>query len=636
MDEKDKEIEKLKKDLKFVNDQLAKTLQLYDNAKAETEKAVSARSELLSKLSHEAKTPMNALIGYSDLIHQEDVSGEFFDFAMGIKSATNRLLNFFNDLIELSRIESGMTTLIEEEYKLADSIKYVINNVRYDIESKGIELRFKIGENVPTSFRGDKVHIHQIVLNLINNAIKFTDKGYIAVEIDAKNTDKIGKNGGKMMELSFAVEDTGKGIKKADREKLFQAFTQFNSSSPYANQGAGLGLIICKYFSNLMNGDITFDSKYGKGSRFVCTVLQEVVDETALDTKFVADYVYNSDMKLSAPEAKVLLVDDSKVNLSVASGLLKWFDIDAVTAGGGLEAVEKAETTQFDIIFMDHMMPDMDGVEATGIIRGQNKHNKEVPIIALTANTTDEARIMFRENGFNDFLAKPVEIDSFKAMLERWLPYDKIVRDTKSNAAKSAQKANDSIDKAEFERNGIVVNKGLVYFAGKMSAYIDTLKLVYKEGLENIGKLKKFYESGDLGNYGILAHSIKSVMASIGAMEISEFAKSNELEAKAGNAEYIKANGEQFIEDYTKVINFIGANVDIENSTNKQGAEAGLSESAGTGAGIGLGEGGVASVAVDVDSVKKLIEEAIADIEDFESDAAIEKLKKVVDNCLTV
>ncbi len=611
MDEKDKEIEKLKKELKFANNQLSKTLKLYDNAKEEASKAVMARSELLSKLSHEAKTPMNALIGYSDLIHQEDVSGEFFDFAMGIKSATNRLLNFFNDLIELSRIESGLTTLIEEDYLLADSIKYIINNVRYDIESKGLELRFKIGENVPTAFKGDKVHIHQIALNLINNAIKFTDKGYISVEIQAKETDKISRSGKKMMELSLTIEDTGKGIKKADREKLFQAFTQFNSNSPYANQGAGLGLIICKYFSNLMNGDISFESKYGKGSAFTCTVLQEVVDEKVLDSKFVEDYVYNSDMKLSAPDAKVLLVDDSRVNLSVASGLLKWFDIDAVTAGGGIEAVEKAEKEKFDIIFMDHMMPDMDGVEATKLIREQNKHNKEMPIVALTANTTDEARIMFKENGFNDFLAKPVEIDSFKSMLERWLSYDKIVRDIKSNEARKAEKANDSIDKTEFEKHGVMVNKGLVYFAGKMSAYIDTLKLIYKDGKENVEKLKLFYENMDMANYAILAHSIKSVMASIGAVELSEFAKNNELEAKADNTEYVKSNGKRFIADYDAMIEFVGKNVNISESletnhtSNKELLE------------------------VNAVDIKSLIDAAIADIEDFESDAAVEKLNQL-------
>ena len=607
MDEKDKEIEKLKKELKFANLQLSKTLKLYDNAKMEMAKAVSSRSEFLSKLSHEAKTPMNALIGYSDLINQEDVSGEFFEFSMGIKSATNRLLNFFNDLIELSRIESGLTTLIEDEYRTEESLKYIINNVRYDIESKGLELKLRLSENIPSVLYGDKVHIHQIMLNLLTNAIKFTEKGYISIELDAKETDLIGHNDRKMIEMIFSVEDTGKGIKKEHREKLFDAFAQFDSSSPYANQGTGLGLIICKYFSNLMNGDISFESKYGKGSKFTIKVLQEIVDEKPLDRKKVEDNVFNSNMKLSAPEAKVLLVDDSRVNLSVASGLLQWFDIDAVTAGGGIEAVNLAKVTDFDVIFMDHMMPDMDGVEATKIIREYGGHNASVPIIALTANTTDEARTMFKNNGFTDFLAKPVEIDSFKAILERWLPLDKIVRDTKSRAAKEAKEAYDSVDKEKFEANGIFVNKGLVYFAGKMSSYIETLKLIYKEGLENVSKLKEYMNAEDLKNYGILAHSIKSVTASIGANELSEMAKANELEAKAGNLLFVKKNAPEFIDKYEKMISFIGENIQMEDE-----------DSEVLGSSVLAGD--------DIAEAKKLIEGAIADIDDFESDAAIEKL----------
>ncbi len=611
LDVKDKEIAKLKKELKFANDQLSKTLKLYDNAKAETMKAVSARSEFLSKLSHEAKTPMNALIGYSDLLKQEDVSGEFFEFSMGIKSATNRLLNFFNDLIELSRIESGLTTLIEDEYKTAESLKYVVNNVRYDIESKGLELHLRLGETVPTVLYGDKVHIHQIVLNLISNAIKFTTEGYISIELDANETDIIGEKGNKMVEILFSVEDTGIGIKKEDREKLFEAFSQFNSNSPYSNQGAGLGLIISKHFSNLMKGDIYFESEYGKGSKFTCKILQEVVDETFLDRKYVSDYVFNSDMKLSAPEAKVLLVDDSVVNISVAAGLLKWFDIDAETAGGGCESVQLAKKKEYDIIFMDHMMPGVDGVEATKMIRDFGGHNAKVPIIALTANTTDEARIMFKENGLTDFLAKPVEIDSFKAILERWLPREKIVRDTKSNKAKNVQKAYDSINREKFESKGIFVNEGLVYFAGNVSAYIDTLKLVYKEGQENIEKLYEHLENMNLKDYGIIAHSIKSVMASIGAKGMSEQAKKHEFEAKAKNSGYIGTNGKKFIEEYKDIINFIGENIEIESDKPEQESCV------------------VADSTVDISRIKKIIDEAIADIDDFESDAAVEKLNKL-------
>lgn len=613
--ERDKEIQKLQKELKFAKDQLAKTLKLYDQAKEETTKAVEARSEFLSKLSHEAKTPMNALIGYSELINQEDVSGEFFEFSMGIKSATNRLLNFFNDLIEMSRIESGLTTLLEDEYVTADALKSVVNNVRYEIESKGIEFRLNVSENVPTVMYGDKMHITQIVINLLTNAIKFTEKGYIALELETKQTDKMGHNGKPIVEVHISVTDTGVGIKKADRERLFDSFIQFNSSSPYSSQGVGLGLAICKHFSNLMGGDILFESRYGKGSKFTCKILQEVVDEAPLDKKYVEDYVYNSNMKLSAPDAKVLLVDDSKVNLSVSSGLLLWFDIEADTAGGGIEAVEKASKTKYDVIFMDHMMPDMDGVEATKHIRQMGGHNEEVPIVALTANTTDEARTMFRNNGFTDFLAKPVEIDAFKAVLERQLPFEKIIRDVKSNAEKQAEKNKDIIDKELFENNGILVNKGLVFFAGKISAYVETLKMIYSEGVNNIEKLKSFLNDEDIRNYEILAHSIKSVMASIGAVALSEKAKEHEFAGKEGNIDFIRKNGEDFINDYSIIIKFIGDNIEVGEVDSEETDDTTISDSK-----------------MSVSEIKKVINAAIEDIDDFESDAAIEKLNMLKNN----
>ncbi len=612
VNEKDKEIEKLKKDLKFANMQLAKTLKLYDSAKKETKKAVESRSEFMSKLSHEAKTPMNALLGYSDLINQIDLKGEFFDYTMGIKSATNRLLSFFNDIIELSRIESGLATLIEDDYTIIDSIKTVMSTVRYEIESKGLELRFSISDTVPTAVCGDRTHIHQIILNLINNAIKFTDKGYISINVDAKDTGKVSEEGEKIVELIMSVEDTGKGIKQDDKEKLFKAFTQFNTNSPYANQGAGLGLIISKYFSNLMGGDITFESEYGKGSTFTCTFMQRVVDATLLDSKYVEDYIYNSDMKLSAPEARVLLVDDSRVNLSVASGFLKWFDIDADVAAGGMEAITMAKAKAYDIIFMDHMMPDIDGIDATKLIRQQNEHNKNLPIIALTANTTDEARIMFRENGLNDFLAKPVEIDSFKAMLERWLPRERIVRASKNGKKSGNEISYEGINTDKFMDNGIDVEKGCVYFAGKIAAYIDTLALVYKEGCTNIEKLKGYYADMDMKNYGILAHSIKSVMASIGAGELSNLAKEHEMMAKDENSIYIAKNGKNFIEKYSVIIEFIGQNVNMD--TEKKEA-ANTDKTSENRAGM--------------EEIKRIISEAIADIEDFESDAAVDKLNKL-------
>ncbi|MBQ5918185.1 MAG: hypothetical protein IIW92_06475, partial [Lachnospiraceae bacterium] len=339
MDEKDKKIAKLEKEIKFVKNQMANALSLYDEAKQEAEKAVKAKGEFMSKLSHEFRTPMNALMGYSDLLIKREDNDITKRYASGIKSATNRLLNLFNDLIEVSRIESGINVSDEEEYEFAVLINTLMDSISHEVAEKGLIMKLNFDEDLPKRLYGDFYHLRQIISNLLDNAVKYTDKGYISLDIHATRGDEVAESGRKKVMLTFSVKDTGTGIRKKDKDKLFDVFAQFNSKNPYANQGCGVGLTVAKYYSNKMHGDIFFKSVYGSGSEFVCAVTQEIVDDAHLSASYVYDKNTRRQIVFTSPTARVLIVDDSKVNLGVAKGLLEEYGINADIAESGMEAL---------------------------------------------------------------------------------------------------------------------------------------------------------------------------------------------------------------------------------------------------------------------------------------------------------
>ena len=624
-EDKDVTIERLKKELKFAKNQMANALSLYDEAKQEADKAAKTKSEFISKMSHEFRTPMNALMGYSDLLINKDGDDEIRQYAAGIKSATNRLLNMTNDLIEISRIESGIVTDNDEEYTTTVLFNSILDGLYDAVSEKGLLLKLNVQEDIPSKLYGDFHHLRQIVSNLIDNAIKFTEKGYIGFDIEAKKGEEVNENGRKSLQISFHIKDTGSGIRKKDQDKLFKSFSQFNSKNPYANQGVGVGLVVAKYYSNQMHGDITFESKYGEGSTFSCTVMQEIVDETPIGAKDEIGPNVHRHIVFKAPSVSVLVVDDSMVNLNVAKGLLKSYDIIADIAEGGYEAIKLVDKKKYDIIFMDHMMPDIDGIETMKKIRDKGDWCEKVPVVALTANVTDEARKLFKLEGMQDFLAKPIELSLLRDILIKWLPKDKIefgdVSEAYDTNNKEQIQQNTAFTRERLAADKIDLEKGLTYFGGNLEAYKSTVADIYKDCSKKVVLIEKYLDEMNIENYAIEAHSVKSVSASIGATEFSEKAKEMEFKAKAKDEEFIKNNGRGFIEEYHKFLSVIETVLEEEKTiqimlTGESATETKSSE--------------MADEPMSDEEIKQIIGEVIAALEDFEADAACQKLKKLL------
>ncbi len=622
---KDMYTEKLEKELKFVKSQMARVLSLYDEAKQEAEMAKKSRGEFISRLSHEFRTPMNALMGYSDILSSKAVNEEIKYYTGGIKSATNRLLNLVNDIIEVTRIESGITVCDKEEYDSVVLFNSVLDGLYDSVNEKGLLLNLKVHEDIPSRLYGDFYHLRQIICNILDNAVKYTEKGYISLEIEAKKGVEINSNGRKSLQLIFHIKDTGIGIRKSDQDKLFMSFAQFDSKNPYANQGIGVGLTVAKYFSNQMHGDITFESKHGEGSTFTCTVMQEIVDETPIGPNHNVGSDVQRQIVFKAPEAEVLIVDDSVVNLNVGKGILSGYDIVADTAEGGYQALKYVEKKKYDLIFMDHMMPDIDGIETMKCIRNKGGWCEHVPIVALTANVTDEARTLFKMEGMQDFLAKPIELGLLRDVLVKWLPKAKMefgdlcdVYNTKSHD--NIVNGNTAFNAKRLAMDGIDLETGLTYFGGNIEAYKSTACDIFKDCSKKHKLICDYYEKRDLEKFAIEAHSMKSIAASIGATTFSKQAKEMELKAKSGDIHYIEENGRAFLNEYSQFVEKMGKLLQEE-------AEFRSKDSDLSGKTDDITK---EDEPLTNEDIFKILNEANTLLCDYEADKACEKIKKLI------
>lgn len=625
--EQEATIVKLKKELKFAKNQIASALSLYDVAKQEAEMADKAKGEFISKLSHEFRTPMNALMGYSDILENRDGDEESKKYTSGIKSATNRLLNLINDLIEVSRIESGITVNDKEEYSTTVLCNSILDGIYDVMAEKGLLLKVNVQEDIPSRLYGDFYHLRHIICNILDNAVKYTEKGYVALEVEAKKGDEINENGRKSLQITFHIKDTGSGIRKKDQDKLFTSFSQFNSKNPYANQGVGIGLVVAKYYSNQMHGDITFESKYGEGSTFSCTVIQEIVDETPISAKDAIGPNAHKNIVFKASDVSVLVVDDSMVNLNVANGLLREYDIEADLAEGGYDALKKVDKKKYDLIFMDHMMPDIDGIETMKRIREKGSWCEKVPIVALTANVTDEARAMFKMEGMQDFLAKPIVLSILRDVLVKWLPKDKIKFGDVSEAYISSENqplldTNTAFTVGRMAEEDIDLEKGLLYFGGNIEAYKATVRDIHKDCSKKILLMEKYLKDENLEKYAIEAHSVKSVSASIGATKFSEWAKEMEMKAKSKDVPFVIENGSDFIAAYSQFVESLGKILDEEKKIQlEMNDKQPENESKG---------GTQEDELMSDEEIKDIINEALASLTDFEADAACVKIKTLL------
>ena len=371
--------------------------------------ASEAKSQFLSNMSHEIRTPMNAIIGMTTLLGEEPLNEKQREYNNNVRVSATSLLGIINDILDLSKIEAGKLGLIPVDYDFSLFLKNIAAMFSFSAQEKGLKFEMELGEELPLCLYGDDVRLRQILLNILGNAVKFTKEGSIKLIVKAK-ADR----------LYFRIEDTGIGIKKEDIPRIFNEFSQLNTNNNRNIRGTGLGLSITKNLVELMGGTIEVDSEYGVGSVFSFEIPFTAGDPTYLDVGKDAD-----ELQLLAPTASVLVVDDNEINLCVVSALLEYYDIKCDTAMSGVEAIDMIAQKQYDIVFMDHMMPEMDGIEATRKLRDIYS-KEELIIVALTANAVEGAREMLLASGMNDYLSKPIEREPLLMILRKWLPADKI------------------------------------------------------------------------------------------------------------------------------------------------------------------------------------------------------------------
>ncbi|MCL2879591.1 MAG: ATP-binding protein [Treponema sp.] len=498
-------------------------------AKKRAEEAAEAKSLFLANMSHEIRTPMNAILGMTELLLSETLSKHQHRCVDDIKISAMALLNIINDILDLSKIQAGKLSLIPVHYDFASLVDNIGSMARFLIKDKNIVYKFVVLNEIPKCLYGDDVRLRQILINVLSNAIKFTDEGYVRLTIGVMDTN-----------IRFDVEDTGIGIRQEDLPMLFDAFAQADTRKNVKKKGTGLGLSITKTLVEMMGGKITVESVYSRGTIFHIIIPKVLGDEAKIPKPETEEKI------IYAPDAKILVVDDNSVNLNVSSGLLQLCKITADTASSGKQAIDMIQQKKYDLIFMDHMMPEMDGVEATTAIRGLGF---TVPIVALTANAVEGTEAMFLAAGMNDLLTKPINKTELKSMLEKWIPGEKIIRPLSDTVVHDAAETD---QQKEFWRkiesiDDLSVHAGLDRVSDQRDVYEKSLRLTIKE-IEKCDKnLKEFLDKKDMHNFSIEVHSMKGSLANIGAMELSAHAKDLEMAADKSDVEFCSANITQFL-----------------------------------------------------------------------------------------
>ncbi|MCR5106611.1 MAG: response regulator [Lachnospiraceae bacterium] len=585
-----------------------KMMDQLNDAIGEANAANEAKSIFLANMSHEIRTPINTILGMNEIIARDiaeaddmiskgqDINRDMLDdisvSSGNILNAGNSLLTIINDVLDFSKIEAGKMEITKGEYSLGSVLNDVSNAIYFRAKEKGLEFIMYVDEMIPDRLYGDEFRLRRIMLNLLGNALKFTDEGNIRLTVEKKSRED--KDGEYDIDLLIKVRDTGIGIKREDLDKLFNKFERLDMKRNSSIEGAGLGLPITKNLLELMDGTIKVESEYGKGSIFMVSVPQKVISpEPVGDFREKFRESIRSETKggelFTAPDALILAVDDTTINLKVIKGLLKRTKIRIDTANGGREAVELTETKKYDIILMDQRMPDLDGEETMKCIRGSDKSlNKDTCFICLTADAVNGAKERYLNKGFDDYLAKPVDGTELERKLLKYLPADKIRERSGEEEGKNADtgskeagRNNDlsteeaselqsvyeekvilADDKEEalkvmFENAGIDYGEGLKNCMKDIELYRDIL-LDYEKSYDSLSeKMEMYCNNKDLNAYEVLVHSLKSSSRVIGADHLSELAFEQENRAKNGDLEKVIGGSRDMMETYGSVVDCI-------------------------------------------------------------------------------
>lgn len=506
----------------------------------QTEDANRAKTNFVSNMSHEIRTPMNSIVGITEILLRSRHSPKEQEYLLNIQSSGRVLLTIINDVLDCSKMEAGKMQLFDEPYDTCSLFHDLRISMENRIGHSGLELIYDIDQDIPCKLKGDMGRIRQVIINLVNNAIKYTEKGSVrfSVHVRQKNTDKV--------MLYYEVADTGIGIRKEDQKILFDAFQRVEMDRNRYVEGTGLGLTISQNLVNMMGGVIEVESEYGKGSRFFFTIEQTIIDPTpvsAVNYNGQKDNVTEKEAEclFIAPEAHILLVDDNELNLVVAKELLKPLRMQIDTAENGLQAVKMVRGSQYDLVLMDHMMPVMDGIEAAKAIRAlpEDKYQK-LPIIALTANAMVDARKEFLNAGMNGFVAKPIDFARICNQLKLWLPKD-LVRDVPKEEAKKllADDLSDREIQPEDPQMGFSFEEGVKH-CGSKAALMKTIRIFYRTIDSKADKIEQCLKEGLISDYVVEVHALKSSALLIGAVPLSEAAKELEGYGKQGKTELLE------------------------------------------------------------------------------------------------
>ena len=540
-------------ELQEANVQLEKMVHEVEEKRKEAEHANMVKTDFLANMSHEIRTPINAIRGFNTMILRESKDERILKYSSDIHSASENLLAIINDILDLSKVEAGKMELIPVGYELSSVINDVMNMIQIKAEDKGLDVILKVDEDIPNYLYGDDVRLRQILVNLLNNAIKYTDKGYVSLNIKGCSNDNIER-------LHVEVTDTGRGIKDEDMGALFEKFRRIEENRNRLIEGTGLGMNITVGLLELMGSEIKVDSTYGKGSCFKFDLDQEIRGEEKIgninnrigNVKQITNY----SIKFIAPKAHILLVDDNSLNRKVIISLLDKICRNIEEADGGYAALDKTREKHYDLILLDHMMPDLDGIEVFREIRSHaDNPNVNVPIIMLTANAITGAKEGYIGTGFDAFLPKPVDPDKLEQMLETYLPEDKIIR-------------GESLDEENYGDNDITIpeiegieksyaldrlcSEKLVMSAMEMFVKGAALEA---ETLSTMKEQVKAHADRDdvakyIHDYEVKVHSMKSSAAMIGGLTVSGLARALEYAAKKNETNTIIYVTDEFLDEW--------------------------------------------------------------------------------------
>ena len=521
------------------SDDVTELTKLHRDLEASVKTAEAAnrtKSSFLAKMSHEIRTPLNSILGITEIQLQNETLPHYVKEAFTrIFNSGDLLLGIINDILDMSKIEAGKLELMQARYDVSSMINDTVslNMVKY--EDKPIEFILNVDENVPSELFGDELRIRQILNNLLSNAFKYTKEGKVELSLNAEYADN-------SVTLVFGVRDTGQGMTEEQLSKLFDEYSRFNMEANRATEGTGLGMGIAQNLTRIMNGEITAESNPGRGSLFTVRLPQGNTGAPPLG-KEVAEklrqFRMNYEVKKEKthivrepiPFGKVLVVDDMEMNLYVTKGLLSLYGLQIDTALSGHEAIEKVKRSVYDLVFMDHMMPVMDGIETAKEIRKLGPEYEKLPIIALTANAVSGVREMFLTNGLNGFLSKPIATQALDELLKEWLSPEKITHNAKPETADDGGIYNSFLD-AIGKMGEINTEIGLSHISGDKGRYRNTLDIFHKRLIPECDNMVSSLDAKDINSFRISVHAMKSMLAIIGAMELSEKALKLEMAAK--------------------------------------------------------------------------------------------------------